>query len=229
MSRSRRGRGGDERRGRYDEVGPEDDNYMPVCSRLLEEKIEQMSSENLLLWIMNDRGFEEHLKREIVKPRILISSLRAILRAMESRRDGNVSDLLIMVRDSAFFKSIPTFLTSYFYQLGQNEMTDIAKNLICLLDIYMRRLPTDSAGVVKVIVTVLTPELEKLDKVPDIVNEKMQVIKESIDKGNNDKLLMNTTKEKLKMGFSMRLPHRMISGLSASFRLRLTLRTKKHF
>ena len=124
------------------------------------------------------------------------------MRAVESRRDGNVSDLLIMVRDSAFFKSIPTFLTSYFYQLSQNEMTDIATNLICLLDIYMGRLPTDSAGIVKVIITVLTPELEKLDKVPDIVNEKMQVIKESIEKGNNDKLLMNTTrKRKAEDGF----------------------------
>ena len=178
--------------------------YKPVSYGLIEEKIEELSCEELLLWLLNDRGFESLLKLEkIEKPRLLISTLKAILRAMDSGRDGNSTQLLINVRDSPMFKSVPFILNLGFSLWSQREMTDIVDKLVCLLDIYMKILPTDSADVVEVIWDTLTLKLPKLSKllVPDIVHERLDLVKENIDiynekRINNNNLLKKPEKKR---------------------------------
>ena len=158
-----------------------------------------MSCEDILLWLLNDRGVEALLKLErIEKPRLLTSTLKAILRAMDSGRDGNSTQLLITVRDSALFKSIPIILTSGFSLWGQRDLTDIVEKLVCLLDIYMKLLPTDSTDVVEVIFDTLTLKLSKLLMVPDIVREKLEGIKENIDIYNERRINNNNLEKKPK-------------------------------
>ena len=137
----------------------------------------------------------------IEKPRMLKSTLKAILRAMDSGRDGNSTQLLILVRDSPLFKSIPIILTLGFSLWNQRELTDIVEKLVYLLDVYMKVLPTDSADIVELISDTLTLKLPKLLFVPDIVPEKLEVIKENIEiyhekRINNNNLMKRPQKKK---------------------------------
>ena len=184
-------------RGRGGHYGGGPRIFRPVGYGLIEDKIEQISCEDLLLWLLKDRGFEALLKLEqIENPRLLTSTLKAILRAMESGRDGNSTQLLIMVRDSPLFRSIPFILTSGFSHWSQKELTDIVEKLVCLLDIYMKLLPTDSTDVVEVLWDTLTLKLPKLLIVPDIVHEKLEVIKENIDTDKEGRINKKLKKKK---------------------------------
>ena len=163
------GQDGGQGRGRGGQASRAPRVYRPVGYGLIEEKIEEFSCEELLLWLLNDRGFEALLMLErIEKPRLLTSTLKAILRAMDSGRDGNSTQLLIIVRDSPLFKSIPIILTSGFSLWNQREMTDIVEKLVHLLDVYMKVLPSDSADIVEHISDTLTLKLSKLLIVPDL-------------------------------------------------------------
>ena len=80
-------------------------------------------------------------------------------------------------------------------------MTDIVEKLVYLLDVYMKILPTDSADIVEVISDTLTLKLPKLPFVPDVVQEKLKVIKENIDiyhekRINNNNLMKRPQKKK---------------------------------
>ena len=78
-----------------------------VLLELVKEKCSDLLPQELLMWLLADRGFKALLEQpRIDNPGTLLEVLKAINKAMETGRSENGSVLLINFRDSSYFQFI---------------------------------------------------------------------------------------------------------------------------
>jgi len=123
----------------------------------LEDRLE-LPPEQLVLWLMADRGVAALLSMEQVNnTRIVLMLLSAVKKATEAGRSENLTELLIRVRDSNIFKSLSVFLNSVSVESKreQKDMEMLVDVLLFLLEHYMLVLPSDSQDMVSLLALVL--------------------------------------------------------------------------
>ena len=131
--------------------------YHPVGFRLLEDRLE-LPPDQLVLWLMADRGVAALLSMEQVNnTRIILMLLSTVKKATEAGRSENLTELLIRVRDSNIFKSLSVYLNSVSVETNreQKDMEMLVDVLLFLLEHYMLVLPSDSHDVVSLLALVL--------------------------------------------------------------------------
>ena len=130
------------------------------------------------MWLLGDKGFCETLKIEKIPGlRMLLAVINAVISAMESGRSGNSTELLIRVRDSNFFKDISMYLNSLNVLLHHEDLTSLIEQLVLLLDIYMSLLPTDSADIVSLLITIIESKVAGGLALAQNVQEKIEAVK----------------------------------------------------
>ena len=114
----------------------------------MKEKCSDLLPQELLMWLLADRGFKVLLEQpRIDNPGTLLEVLKAINKAMETGRSENGSELLINFRDSSYFQSISQHINAA--DPSSSYLTfRILEQLLPLLDTYMDCLPSDAADIV---------------------------------------------------------------------------------
>ena len=155
----------------------------------MKEKCSDLLPQELLMWLLADRGFKVLLEQpRIDNPGTLLEVLKAINKSMETGRSENGSVLLINFRDSSYFQSISQHINAA--DPSSSYLTfRIVEQLLPLLDTYMDCLPSDSADIVSLNITVMESKNDIISNLSGTSEDILINIKQKVDLVRNRRSL----------------------------------------
>ena len=160
----------------------------------MKEKCSELLPRELLMWLLADRGFKALLfLPRIENPETLLAVLQAINKAVDAGRSENGSELLITFRDSSYFNAISQYINAA-DPSSSYLIFRMVEQLLPLLDTYMDCLPSDSADVVSLIITVVESKNDIICDLSGTSEDILKNIKQKVDQVRNRRAMKKSGK-----------------------------------